>query len=71
MARDAKLAGSRLFEGLTEDELAVVAQRMRPRQFAPGAAAGAIAMRGSGMGLGRGVGPAWTGRPSRSVFFQS
>jgi NTE family protein len=36
MARDAKLAGSRLFEGLTEDELAVVAQRMRARQFAPG-----------------------------------
>ncbi len=36
MARDPKLAGSRLFEGLTEKELEVVAGRMRPRQFAPG-----------------------------------
>ncbi|MGN6868628.1 MAG: patatin-like phospholipase family protein [Solirubrobacteraceae bacterium] len=36
MARDPKLAGSRLFEGLTDAELEVVAGRMRPRQFAPG-----------------------------------
>ncbi len=36
MARDVTLAGSRLFEGLTEAELQVVAGRMRPRQFAPG-----------------------------------
>jgi predicted acylesterase/phospholipase RssA/CRP-like cAMP-binding protein len=36
MARDPKLAGSRLFEGLTEEELDVVAARMRPHQFAPG-----------------------------------
>ena len=36
MARDPKLAGIRLFEGLTEDELGVVAERMRPRRFAPG-----------------------------------
>ena len=36
MARDLTLAGSRLFEGLIEAELEVVAGRMRPRQFAPG-----------------------------------
>ena len=36
MARDSSLAGSRLFEGLTDDELAIVAGHMRPRQFAPG-----------------------------------
>src|ERR1700756_1758409 len=36
MARDLTLAGSRLFEGLTEAELEAVAGRMRPRQFAPG-----------------------------------
>ncbi len=36
MARDASLGGSRLFEGLTDDELEVVASRMRPRRFAPG-----------------------------------
>ena len=36
MARDASLGGSRLFEGLSDDELAVVAARMRPRQFRPG-----------------------------------
>src|ERR1700761_332338 len=36
MARNSMLAGSRLFEGLTDDELEVVAGRMRPRQFAPG-----------------------------------
>jgi predicted acylesterase/phospholipase RssA/CRP-like cAMP-binding protein len=36
MARDASLGGSRLFEGLSNDELAVVAAQMRPRQFAPG-----------------------------------
>ena len=36
MARDASLGGSRLFEGLSDDELEVVAARMRPRQFEPG-----------------------------------
>ena len=36
MARDSTLGGSRLFEGLTDDELEVVAGRMRARQFAPG-----------------------------------
>ena len=36
MARNVTLGGSRLFEGLTEDELDVVASRMRPRQFSPG-----------------------------------
>jgi predicted acylesterase/phospholipase RssA/CRP-like cAMP-binding protein len=36
MPRNVTLGGSRLFEGLTEDELEVVASRMRPRQFAPG-----------------------------------
>ena len=36
MARGPRLAGSRLFEGLTPDELEVVRERMRPRQFAPG-----------------------------------
>src|ERR1700749_5228935 len=36
MARDAKLARSRLFEGLTDSELEAVAARMRPRQFRPG-----------------------------------
>src|SRR5919108_3757657 len=36
MARNVTLGGSRLFEGLSEDELEVVASRMRPRQFAPG-----------------------------------
>jgi NTE family protein len=36
MARDLSLAGSPLFDGLTNAELEVVAERMRPRQFAPG-----------------------------------
>jgi NTE family protein len=36
MARDASLGGSRLFEGLSDDELELVAARMRPRQFRPG-----------------------------------
>jgi NTE family protein len=36
MARDPSLGGSRLFDGLTPDQLEVVASRMRPRQFAPG-----------------------------------
>ena len=36
MARDAFLGGSALFEGLTDEQLEVVAARMRPRQFAPG-----------------------------------
>src|SRR5436305_11956952 len=36
MARNVTLGGSRLFEGLSDDELEVVAARMRPRQFAPG-----------------------------------
>lgn len=36
MARDPKLAGSQLFNGLTDTELEVVAGRMRPRRFAPG-----------------------------------
>jgi NTE family protein len=36
MPRDPKLAGSRLFEGLGDAELEVVAGRMRPRKFAPG-----------------------------------
>ncbi len=36
MAREASLGGSRLFEGLSDDELGVVVARMRPRQFAPG-----------------------------------
>jgi NTE family protein len=36
VARDLSLGGSRLFEGLTGDELDVVAAHMRPRQFAPG-----------------------------------
>ena len=35
MARDAALARSPLFEGLSDDELDVVAERMRERQFAP------------------------------------
>jgi predicted acylesterase/phospholipase RssA/CRP-like cAMP-binding protein len=35
MARDASLARSLVFEGLTDDELDVVAEHMRPRQFAP------------------------------------
>lgn len=35
MPRDAALARSPLFEGLTDDELDVVAARMRPRQFLP------------------------------------
>jgi NTE family protein len=33
MARNVTLGGSRLFEGLTDEELEVVASRMRPRQF--------------------------------------
>jgi len=36
MARNLTLGGSRLFEGLTDQELEVVAERMRPRQFAAG-----------------------------------
>jgi NTE family protein len=36
MTRNLTLGGSRLFEGLTDDELEIVAGRMRPRQFAPG-----------------------------------
>ena len=36
MARDGFLGGSALFEGLTDEQLEVVAARMRPRQFAPG-----------------------------------
>ena len=36
MAREPSLGGSRLFDGLTPDQLEVVASRMRPRQFAPG-----------------------------------
>ena len=36
MARDPRLAGSRLFEGLSDDQLEAVAERMRPRRFAPG-----------------------------------
>src|SRR5436305_7509400 len=36
MAHNVTIGGSRLFEGLTEAELDVVASRMRPRQFAPG-----------------------------------
>jgi NTE family protein len=36
MARDPKLAGSQLFDGLTNGELEAVAGRMRPRRFAPG-----------------------------------
>jgi len=36
MARDGSLGGSRLFEGLTDEQLEVVASRMRRRQFAPG-----------------------------------
>src|ERR1700751_2264626 len=36
MTRNLTLAGSPLFGGLTDDELEVVAGRMRPRQFAPG-----------------------------------
>src|SRR5436305_10567298 len=36
MARDSSLAGSRLFEGLTDAELETVAGHMRARQFAPG-----------------------------------
>lgn len=36
MARNVTLGGSQLFEGLAEEELDVVASRMRPRQFAPG-----------------------------------
>ena len=35
MARDAALARSPLFEGLDDAELDIVAQSMRPRQFAP------------------------------------
>ena len=35
MARDAALARSALFEGLSDDELDVVAERMRARLFAP------------------------------------
>ncbi len=36
MARDGSLGGSRLFEGLTHEQLDVVTSRMRGRQFAPG-----------------------------------
>jgi NTE family protein len=36
MARDGFLGGNALFEGLTDEQLDVVAGRMRPRQFAPG-----------------------------------
>src|ERR1700745_682975 len=36
MARDPKLASISLFEGLTDADLEVVAERMRPRKFAPG-----------------------------------
>lgn len=36
MTRNVALAGSPLFEGLTDDELDVVAARMRPRQFVLG-----------------------------------
>lgn len=36
MAHHPALARSQLFAGLTDDELEVVAERMRPRQFAPG-----------------------------------
>jgi NTE family protein len=36
MARDPALAQSQLFAGLTADELEVVRERMRARQFAPG-----------------------------------
>jgi NTE family protein len=36
MARDGFLGGSALFGGLTDEQLEVVAARMRPRQFAPG-----------------------------------
>ena len=36
MARQPALGGSRLFEGLSDDQLEVVAARMRPHQFAPG-----------------------------------
>jgi NTE family protein len=36
MTGNTLLGGSRLFDGLTDDELEVVAARMRPRQFAPG-----------------------------------
>ena len=36
MARDPSLGGSRLFEGLSDEQLEVVAARMRPHQFAPG-----------------------------------
>ncbi len=36
MARDGSLGGSRLFEGLTDEQLEVVVSRMRRRQFAPG-----------------------------------
>ena len=36
MARDGFLGGSALFEGLTDEQLDVVAGRMRPRQFALG-----------------------------------
>src|SRR5687767_2147945 len=35
MARDPALARSPLFEGLDDAELDIVAERMRPRQFAP------------------------------------
>ena len=36
MARDPSLGGSRLFEGLSDEQLEVVAAHMRPQQFAPG-----------------------------------
>ena len=36
MARDGSLGGSRLFEGLTDEQLEVVVSRMRRRQFVPG-----------------------------------
>ena len=36
MARDPGLAHSQLFSGLSPDELEVVLERMRPREFAPG-----------------------------------
>jgi NTE family protein len=35
MTHTVTLGGTRLFEGLTDDELELVAARMRPRQFAP------------------------------------
>ena len=50
MARDASLGGSSLFEGLSDEQLDVVAARMRPRQFAPASSCAPPATRATASG---------------------